>query len=456
MYTNPINRIYKGIRPYIFFFALFAIVAYVLLLSYRYFYFRKSEVVISYNTPSPSFFCWPNSYQVGDLIQIHAHSTSPYRVKIGRVGKDSISLVHTEGSNAKNKQTNRYSLKYGCDWSVTNSLSLEGYSPGLYLIELNSIENKSWVSPVLVRSKKGNDIVVVSPTNTWQAYNSYGGKSNYIDLVTPKDVKYLNDFLGKISSTSTLDPYNYLPQKRPYLHELSKHSLEEISVKMNGKITSDLYLIEYLEFLGLKYDIISDSDFEKGVGIDNAKIIVFHNHSEYWSYEGIGMLKQMIKRGKNILFLSGNNMYREVESIKGNTLIVMEQATDRKAIEPILGTYYSESGYDMPYGSYKVLNAEHWIFKGTNLKNGDLFGEEMISGIETDKLGPYSEGFDLLAIGNNQAGPAHFVYKAFDQGNFIINSSSIASVRALENSAEWRQIVKNILHKGLEQIKVTN
>ena len=204
-----------------------------------------------------------------------------------------------------------------------------------------------------------------------------------------------------------------------------------------------------MEKVGIDYDVISDTDFEKAIGLNNAKLIIFHNHSEYWSYEGIGVLKQMIDKGVSILFLSGNNMYREVEVVENDALVVMDQKTPRSAVEEIVGTYYSESGYNLPCSSFRVIDEKHWIFEDTNLKIGDRFGGDLVSCIETDKLGPYSKGFKLLAIGNNNSGPAHFVIKEYENGNFIVNTSSVSSTRALATDKVWSHIVLNIISKGM-------
>ena len=148
-------------------------------------------------------------------------------------------------------------------------------------------------------------------------------------------------------------------------------------------------------------------------------------------------------------------MYREVEVTDHGSLIVLEQQTDRSAIEPLLGTYYSESGYQT-YGSFRVTEADHWVFDSTGLKTGDTFGAGVISGLETDKLGPYSEGFTLLAVGTNAAGPARMVMKEFPRGNFLFNTSSISSVRAIPRDTAWRRVIRNLIDQALSGTDAVN
>ena len=58
--------------------------------------------------------------------------------------------------------------------------------------------------------------------------------------------------------------------------------------------------------------------------------------------------------GTSVAFLNGNHMYQEVEITDDNALIVMEQQLPRAAIEPWLGTFYFQSGYQT-YGSFRGL-----------------------------------------------------------------------------------------------------
>ena len=72
-----------------------------------------------------------------------------------------------------------YSLKKGFEWKESKKVSLNHFDPGFYLCEIKSGKSSENIktSPLLVRSNTGSSLVVVSPTHTWQAYNSFGGKS---------------------------------------------------------------------------------------------------------------------------------------------------------------------------------------------------------------------------------------------------------------------------------------
>ena len=419
---------------------------YLILLVPRYEKYRKSDVSYTLDLPPLTAYAQPNSYTIGDSLRLFLHSTEPYSGSVYRLGNSGFDEVQVFSGQA-NLQSGHYDIKYGHDWSLTHSIPTHKWRAGLYLINLRlkGDEMTRFSIPMMLRKPKVSGLMVVLPTNTWQAYNQYGGKSNYQDAVTPRDLRALFDLLEK--SSPGLVPYNYLPAKRPIDHPFSHASIDQKIFELNGKVSSDFHLIDYLEDLGLDYDVISDAAFSTLGNEENLDLVIFDNHSEYWSYGAIGRLKNLLENGTSAVFLSGNNMYRGVETTDHGSLIVTEQQLPRSVLEPLLGTFYTESGYQT-YGSFRVTAAESWVFDSTGVENGDTFGQGIISGLETDKLGPYSEGFTLLAIGTNSSGPAHMVIKEFSEGNYLFNSSSISSVRAIPKDTVWRQVILNLINKA--------
>ena len=171
---------------------LLALLLYVASLVYRYEKYRQSSVSLDLKLPELSAYAWPHAYVDGDTIGLRVHAVEDYTGQVYRAGKDSYVLI-TEFSGAAKQQRGKYEVKTGHDWEVTDSIPTEGWRPGFYLIRLSLVNasNIAFNVPVLLRSGNGNRVLVVAPTNTWQAYNQYGGKSNYRDSVTPKDLKAL-------------------------------------------------------------------------------------------------------------------------------------------------------------------------------------------------------------------------------------------------------------------------
>ena len=81
----------------------------------------------------------------------------------------------------------------------------------------------------------------------------------------------------------------------------------------------------------------------------------------------------------------------------------------------LLGVVCTETGI-MTAAPYRVIDASHWVFTGTGLRNGDLFGQKTLheripggaSGHETDKRSAFSPpGTILLAKGTYKSFRSH-------------------------------------------------
>src|SRR5581483_4342805 len=124
----------------------------------------------------------------------------------------------------------------------------------------------------------------------------------------------------------------------------------------------------------------------------------------------------------------------------------------------LLGVVCSETGI-MTGAPFRVLDASHWLFAGTELRNGDLVGEESqheripggASGHETDKRSASSPaGTLLLAKGTNPGeGGAEIVYYTTDSGGEVFSVGSISYIASLMVDAHISRITANVLSRFL-------
>lgn len=122
----------------------------------------------------------------------------------------------------------------------------------------------------------------------------------------------------------------------------------------------------------------------------------------------------------------------------------------------LLGVVCTDSGI-MTAAPYKVVDASHWIFAGTGLRNGDLFGEVTLherisggaSGHETDKRSPSSPaGTQLLAKGlNPDDGGAEVTVHQTRSGGGVFSVGSITWVSALLADENVTKITRNVLDR---------
>ena len=113
----------------------------------------------------------------------------------------------------------------------------------------------------------------------------------------------------------------------------------------------------------------------------------------------------------------------------------------------------------MTSAPYEVLEPDHWIFGGTGLKKGDIFGKKILhqrygdgaSGHETDKITPSSpRNIQLLAKGLNvDEGGAQMVFFETPNGGAVFSVGSITYSTGLLCDEETSRMTKNVLGRFL-------
>ena len=125
----------------------------------------------------------------------------------------------------------------------------------------------------------------------------------------------------------------------------------------------------------------------------------------------------------------------------------------------LLGVVFTPTGA-MTGAPYRVLDASHWIFAGTGLKNGDIFGEQSLhrrcpggaSGHETDKVSDFSPANVIhLAKGMNiNDGGAEMVMFDTPSGGQVFSVGSINYCASLPVDENISRITRNVFTRFLE------
>ena len=73
----------------------------------------------------------------------------------------------------------------------------------------------------------------------------------------------------------------------------------------------DMYIVEWLEHVGLEYHVATDEDLEREgrALLDRYAAVVTGSHPEYWTREGLDTLDDYLNDGGRILYLGGNGFY---------------------------------------------------------------------------------------------------------------------------------------------------
>ncbi len=259
-------------------------------------------------------------------------------------------------------------------WPQTLSLDTTTFPSGAYLVSLSQEGSPTALGliPFIVREdRRVADVLFELPTQTWQAYDNFGGKSTY-----------------DINSTN---------QQRAYKVSLNRPYEDGGGA---GQFASVYNLIRFLEREGYDITYAASSDIDRDANImNNRKVLVSGFHDEYWTGQMFTNLKRWISQGKHFLSLSSNSIYWQtryennrrtlvvykdaaldpVTDPKQKTVLFRSKEVDRPESELLSAMY--EGSYNYPEArDWVVKNSGHWIYAGTGLAEGakikDLVGYE--------------------------------------------------------------------------------
>jgi hypothetical protein len=222
-------------------------------------------------------------------------------------------------------------------------------------------------------------------------------------------------------------------------------------------------LLGWLEREGFAYDLYSETELHFGrLDLDAYKVLILNTHPEYWSAEMYARVKQWVyARGGKVMYLAGCGLYAEVEFDDEFTMRCRQEgrADLRGESEAnLLGIAYTHSGYQSG-APYRVLDGEHWVFAGTGLRTGDLFGQRSLhercpggaSAHELDKIGPDSPpNAQHLARGENDGGQgADMTLYATPSGGAVFAVGSLAWTLSIVVDDLVSQVTANVLRRFL-------
>jgi hypothetical protein len=120
----------------------------------------------------------------------------------------------------------------------------------------------------------------------------------------------------------------------------------------------------------------------------------------------------------------------------------------------LLGVVFTNAGA-MTGAPYRVVDSKHWVFQGTGLRVGDIFGEKSLhmrcpggaSGHETDKVSPSSPAnVHRLARGMNiDDGGADMVIFDTPSGGAVFSAGSISYPCSLPVDEHISKVTANVI-----------
>jgi len=410
------------------------------------------------------------SFKQGEPIDLYIHSDQPVTLTKLRLA-ERWEHVGEESKIDNQEQDNRYDRTRGLRWTKSATVDSSNLVPGLYqfLLQQESNREAQFSIPIIIKDGRPNRLSVILTTNTWDAYNTFGGISHYENSY----VHGLSRVFSKVVKRPNWDSAT-VPSRRP-------NSLfsNEVGAADFGAAYSSFLVRNELEFLAFlarnAYDfgVYGDRDLADDPIVRQANALLFPGHSEYWTD---GMFYSFER-----FLLRGGKVFRSVSGMEGKAaftplgLTFAPRPADSIANE-LVGAHMDADG-SFTAAPFRALCPDHWVFTGTGLQSGDLFGEDSAnrpsfdvpghqhlrgtidlegqpqngaSGFFTSKVGQGSGRFSILAIGTNPRGPAHMVYRDLPGGGWVFNASSLSFNGALFRDEVVARIVRNLMDDALD------
>ena len=359
-------------------------------------------------------YCWPQSVVPGGSVGLHLSSSGgrPVRVEVARVGARREVAARYGAVAAGEHDVPADASAAGCRWPAALALDVGGeWRSGYYevLLEIDVGDKvRRDRAFFVVRPPSGTRVVLALSTNTWHAYNDFGGRNLYnggtrVAMRRPMAPGYLYKPPGKgrrVTGTGAPDPQNAAHVGYLRLNHLSDWAGSA------GWPDWEQPFLEWAEREGFAIGVCTNADLEEHPEVlDGAHLYLSVGHDEYWSAGMRDTVEGFVAGGGNAAFFSGNTSLWQVR-LEGDERDVMVGYKGFWKDDPLLGTgreaevttlwsdvllarpenhltgvSFTRGGYHRigrnvtsGLGGYTVHRPGHWLFEGTGLGYGDVLG----------------------------------------------------------------------------------
>ncbi|MEM7000900.1 MAG: N,N-dimethylformamidase beta subunit family domain-containing protein [Pseudomonadota bacterium] len=381
-------------------------------------------------------FCWPQSGLPGTVIEVFCHTDSRHFssrvVRAGPVEKEVMSRVSIPGVVQKLSAS---MATDGCDWQPAFALAVDPAWPsGLYRVDFESSDGSHAQAYFVVRTEARVDATLVLATNTWAAYNHWGGPSFYTG--------------GTTSALRRPLPHGMLHQSRPHDFRIARYHTRDQATQQDfralgyshwcaaaGWANWEHLFAHWAEQQGYQLAYATSQDLHSLPDLlarNPAYISV--GHDEYWTASMRDQVENFVEEGGHAAFFSGNTAFWQARlNSTADTLTCFktnfrdDPAYSSTATEcPQLSTMWSDplvgrpenhmtgvsftrGGYaQMPNapagtGGYQIHRPDHWSMQGVVLADDAQLGDQaLVVGYECD--GCAMETFDGLPHATGEDG----------------------------------------------------
>lgn len=372
-------------------------------------------------------YCRDRSYAFGQNVELCISTdAAKFDLEVLRDGLTPQVVYQATGVEGHLYPVPEDAVENGCGWPVQVTLPVGAeWRSGFYKVRLTVPGGETSEAFFVVRAAKAQSTILwVIETNTWNAYNFFGGASTY----TADGTAYAAG-ATRVSFERPLPPgFISLPENPQRLA-----TVDEVDTSLPyGKWAADRGLTlwtgaaswgqwgqafaKWLETEGISVDYAINSDLQDHPELlSRYRLMLSVGHDEYWTWEMRDAVEDFIAKGGNAAFLSGNTAYWQVRIEQDGKQMVAYKAA--VADDPVIGTpeerhntgiwsnaltqrpenqmtglSFSRGGYarlagatPASAGGYTIYRADHWALANTGISYGDQLGARYsIVGYECD------------------------------------------------------------------------
>ncbi len=458
----------------------------------------------TFNEPDITFlddiegYCGQLSYQPGDRARIHVSTRSErYGVVVERWGAEREQVWAADGLKGSFTPPPDDADSHGCRWPVSFEIPIsDEWRSGFHLVTLTAegapegrdVAHTGFVVRAGDRADAGADTILVLATNTWNAYNTWGGRSLYTGGT---QVAFARPWSrGMLCRPATeRDDRKARPTRWGEDADIDGEAFQRYrlergyapSIGSSGWYLYERRFVEWAEANGHRFDYAVSSDLEHHPGVlDGYSTVVSVGHDEYWSAAQRSAVEDHVKTGGRFVSFSGNTMFWQVrlEQVEGtdrDTMvchkytahetdpIVAEGRPDEMTgmfADPLVGRpeasflgggsawgLYVRFGRSVARGSgaFTVYRHDHWLLDGTDLGYGDLLGATHgCVGYETLGCRIQFDDFQLPIRRGGDGTPSDMMIVAFSPSSNLGVGEYPKSISALSDQGDLEFIAKRI------------
>ena len=374
-------------------------------------------------------YCGALSYAPGETAQLHVSThADTYDVTVERWGAKRVEVWVRRGLPGTWTPPPDDADSAGCRWPVSVEIPISlAWRSGFHLVTITAngaaagrdVAHACFV--VKAEADERADALLVLGTNTWNAYNTWGGQSLYTG---GHRVSFERPFSRGMLCRPEVDRDDRKSRPTRWGEEpdVNGDRFQEYrfaqgypaAIGSSGWFTHERRFVEWAEAAGYRFDMCVSSDLDADPGIaDGYDVIIGVGHDEYWSADQRATVEAHIERGGHLVSMSGNTCFWQVR-LEGSSMIchkyqahLVDPVIDAGQPESMTGMWcdpvvqrpeWSFLGAGSRWGLYArfgkatrraaggftVYRHDHWLLADTDLGYGDQLGAaDGVVGYET-------------------------------------------------------------------------